>query len=356
MSMEGKYEEIPVHKFFLIRPANEWMAMTRGLPIQKKLFGDFWFENELAVLFAETNAGKSILAVQIADSISRGIPICPLEMTAPRQKVGYFDFELNDRQFSIRYTVQGEDGYVWDNNFYRVVLDPDAEYPEGDYSQYICDQIEVTLNTVGAKVGIVDNITFFSDELEKSKAALPLMKQLKRIKEKYDFSLLILAHTPKRDSSRPICKNDIQGSKMIMNFIDSAFAIGESRRGEHIRYLKMLKTRNAEREYGRGSVLCCEIRKEYNFLHFEITGTAKETEHLDAKDPMAHEQLLETIREGIPNGKSARAIAEETGVSHTTINRLVREMRASGELPQTGTGNLRGVPDVPDVPPLSGGN
>ena len=36
------------------------------------------------------------------------------------------------------------------------------------------------------------------------------MKRLKDIKQKHNFSFLILAHTPKRNSSRPLSKNDLQ--------------------------------------------------------------------------------------------------------------------------------------------------
>ena len=58
-----------------IKTANEWIEEAKFKPIPKMLFGDFWFEYELCILFADTNLGKSILAVQIANSISKGEPI-----------------------------------------------------------------------------------------------------------------------------------------------------------------------------------------------------------------------------------------------------------------------------------------
>ena len=64
---------------------------------------------------------------------------------------------------------------------------------------------------------------------------------LKKIKNKYGLSLLILAHTPKRDATKGITKNDLSGSKMLMNFCDSAFAIGESFQKNGLRYLKQIK-------------------------------------------------------------------------------------------------------------------
>ena len=50
------------------------------------LFDKLWYEGEICILFADTNVGKSILAVQIGDSISRGKAIRGFEIEAKRQK------------------------------------------------------------------------------------------------------------------------------------------------------------------------------------------------------------------------------------------------------------------------------
>lgn len=345
-------EASPVPRFFRMKTANQWMQEAENLPIQKHLFGDLWFENEASVLFADTNAGKSILAVQIADSISRGAPIPPFALDAVPQKVLYFDFELSERQFFIRYSIDGEQMYSFSENLIRVDIDSDAEYPNGDYCQYICDQIEGIMVEVRAKVAILDNITYLGDELEKSKGALPLMKRLKEIKKRHNFSFLILAHTPKRSASRPITKNDLNGSMQIMNFVDSAFAIGTSRQGEDIRYIKQLKVRNAMITYGTDSVLLANICKEGNFLKFVFGSTAREVEHLAKPDPMEKEEKLEIIRDLYSDGKSARAIAQELGISHTQVNRLLKEMFLDGTLNKRGNGTVPQVTEVPDVPPV----
>ena len=52
--------------------ANKWIEQAKKRPIPKMLFSEFWFEGEICILFADTNLGKSILAVQICDSISKG--------------------------------------------------------------------------------------------------------------------------------------------------------------------------------------------------------------------------------------------------------------------------------------------
>lgn len=84
---------------FIAKPANQWIEEARLRPIPKMLFGELWYEGELCILFADTNTGKSILAVQIADSISKGEPICNFQLEVAPQKIVYFDFELSDKQF-----------------------------------------------------------------------------------------------------------------------------------------------------------------------------------------------------------------------------------------------------------------
>ena len=95
-----------------------------------------------------------------------------------------------------------------------------------------------------AKILIIDNLTYLKTQAtETAKEALPLMKLLKELKGKYDLSILALAHTPKRNLSNPISKNDLAGSKHLANFTDSIFAIGESSKDKSLRYLKQIKAR-----------------------------------------------------------------------------------------------------------------
>ena len=79
---------------FTLMQANGWMDQAKTRPIPQMLFGEFWFEGELCILFADTNLGKSILAVQIGNSISKGEPIHGFRLEASQQKILYFDFEF----------------------------------------------------------------------------------------------------------------------------------------------------------------------------------------------------------------------------------------------------------------------
>ena len=79
-------------ELFTIRTANTWLQEANKRPVPKMLFGKLWYEGELCILFADSNLGKSILAVQIADSISTAEGINPFDCEAEPQPVLYFDF------------------------------------------------------------------------------------------------------------------------------------------------------------------------------------------------------------------------------------------------------------------------
>ena len=205
---------------FKVKSANKWIEQARARLIPKMLFGEFWFENELCILFADTNLGKSILAVQIGNSISKGECIPGFKFEAQQQPILYFDFELSDKQFENRYSIEYNQHYIFDNDFIRVEIDPDANIPDGDtFENYLNISLERSIIETSSKILIIDNLTYLKNETEKSRDALPLMKYLKALKSKYDLSILVLAHTPKRDLSKPISRNDLAGSKMLINFV-----------------------------------------------------------------------------------------------------------------------------------------
>jgi archaellum biogenesis ATPase FlaH len=311
---------------FTVKTASRWIEQAKTRPIPQMLFGEFWFEGELCILFADTNLGKSILAVQIGNSISRGEQIRGFKLETPKQPILYFDFELSDKQFENRYSIKFEQHYNFDNNFIRVEINPDAFAPDNISNEdYLNHSLERSITETGAKVLIIDNLTYLKNETEKAKDALPLMKHLKALKNKYGLSILALAHTPKRDLSKPITRNDLQGSKMLINFCDSSFSIGESHSDKNLRYLKQIKQRNTEQIYDAENVCVCQIDKPLNFLLFEFVNFGKEWEHLKQHTEKDKENLNEKVSELKQQGRSLREIGAELGISHMKVSRILKD-------------------------------
>lgn len=315
---------------FTVKTASRWIEQAKTRPIPKMLFGEFWFEGELCILFADTNLGKSILAVQIGNSISRGEQIRGFQLETAKQPILYFDFELSDKQFENRYSIKFEQHYTFDNNFIRVEINPDAVIPEAQtFEDYLNHSLERSITETGTKILIIDNITYLKNETEKAKDALPLMKHLKALKSKYGLSVLVLAHTPKRDSSRPISVNDIQGSKMISIFMDSCFAIGESHTDKSVRYLKQIKARQNERVFDAENVCICQIAKPTNFLQFEFLNFGTEREHLREITEQDKGQKITEALELKKQGISNIEIARRFGVSEGAIRKWIKKANES---------------------------
>ena len=183
--------------------------------------------------------------------------------------------------------------------------------------------IEKSIIETGAKILIIDNLTYLKSATESAKDALPLMKHLKALKSKHCLSIMALAHTPKRDLSKPITRNDLQGSKMLINFCDSSFSIGESHSDKNLRYLKQIKQRNTEQIYDAENVCVCQIDKPLNFLLFEFVNFGKEWEHLKQHTERDKDNLNEKVIELKRQGRSLREIGAELGISHTKAGRIL---------------------------------
>jgi hypothetical protein len=294
---------------FRIKSANQTIMEAAQRPDPKALYLSIWYEGEICCLFADSNLGKSILAVQIANEIAK------------TEKILYFDFELSDKQFQIRYTDNGV-CYQFPPNFYRV--DINREKLDGDFEEKVISDIEASSVQTGAKVLIVDNLTWLCSESEKGGDAAVLMQKLLSLKFKYGLSLLVIAHTPKRQLSSPISQNDLAGSKKLFNFFDSVFAIGRSAKDENLRYIKQVKCRYGSFTYDSDNVIVCQISQINSFTKFEFIGYSTEREHLKEQTDKDDDNLKQKIKELQTNGKSYRDIASELGISAAKVCRLLK--------------------------------
>ncbi len=297
---------------FDVKTANQTIIEAKKRPDPEKLWKTLWYEGEVCCLFADSNVGKSIYAVQIATEI------------ANRKKVLYFDFELSDKQFQLRYTDSNGNLFTFPDNLYRVSINSE-KFDVTNFEDAIIQNIEKTALRTDAKVLIIDNLTYLCSSAEKSDLAGILMLRLMELKRKYSFSILVLAHTPKRDLTRPITQNDLAGSKKLYNFFDSVFAIGKSAKNSDLRYIKQLKVRFGEYTYDSDNVIVCTIEKDEAFLQFKEIANGHEKEHLKDRSDKELEQEIENVKKLQGEGKSIRDIAKQLDMSKSKVARLLKK-------------------------------
>lgn len=121
-----------------IKTANRTILEASQKPTPRSLWDCFWYEGELSCLFADSNVGKSILAVQIADRI------------AQTDNVLYLDFELSEKQFQLRYTNEHGNLYSFPKRLYRVSLDCDSLL-DANFEEAIIGSIEQMALQTGGK-------------------------------------------------------------------------------------------------------------------------------------------------------------------------------------------------------------
>lgn len=297
-----------------VKKSIDWALEASARPNPIPLWKELWSQGEVCCLFAHSNLGKSIYAVQIANEIAKN------------SKVIYFDFELSDKQFQLRYTdLETNQVYQFPDNMYRAEMDL-QEYT-GDNLEYdiICS-IENMALSLQANVLIIDNLTWLCGDSEKGCSAARLMQNLVGLKKQYGWSIMVIAHTPKVYETRPLSDNDLAGSKQLFNFFDSVFAIGRVTDSPEMRYIKQLKVRSSAFTYDSSNVIVCEIVHENGFTFFRELGHTTEKEQLKSatNDDQPSESKAEIAKRLKEEGVSAKQIASHMAVSVKTVYRLLK--------------------------------
>ena len=300
-----------------LRTANRTLQEAALRPDPVDLYHELWYEGEVCCLFADSNLGKSIYAVQMADDIAHS------------RNVLYVDCELSDKQFQLRYTDPATGKlYQFPEALTRAEINPEKMNLK-NFEEEIIKNIEEAALSTGSKVIIIDNLTYLCNNSEKGDVAGLFMISLMNLKKKYGWSLLIIAHTPKRSLTSPITQNDLAGSKKLYNFFDSVFAIGKSARDESLRYVKQVKVRAGAYRYDSGNVILYEIVHDKENVRFEFKGFANEKEHLKESDDKEKNTLLENVMDLVEKGKSYRDIAQALGISKSLVGNLVKKSAVS---------------------------
>tara|TARA_R110001583_G_scaffold44966_2_gene142202 strand:- start:13038 stop:14078 length:1041 start_codon:yes stop_codon:yes gene_type:complete len=305
--------------------ANEWLEIGSKILNPEQIFGNILHEGEVGILFSNTGKGKSILAVQLADAISNGKPI--LGLNSKKNKVIYFDFELSTKAFQQRYSTDNSTLHKFSDEFIRVEIDrnENLENDKKSFEQLIIESIEDHVSTSKAGVIIIDNLSFISASNEKTHEALALMKLVLALSRKDKLSILLIAHTPKRDIYTPLQLEDLAGSKALSNFVDVCFCIGESIQGNDIRYIKQLKNRNYPIEFGADNVINCQITKDNSFLKFDFLDFGSEKSHLQQTDNGTDIIKYQEVRDLKESGKSNVEIAKTFKCNEKTIRRWLKK-------------------------------
>ena len=345
------------NKGYVLRPANEWIRAAKRRPVPRMLLGELWREGEIAMLFGDTGMGKSTLAMQIAESIATGRAIKPFRINAGAQKVLYLDLEMTDKQMEMRYARDAagrgtkflRKHHKFSNNLVRAEYDP-AEADGGgreSAAETFLKALAAMIREADARVVIIDSITSLKRSYGGSRETAMLMTGLRRMARGLGLSILVTVHAPRRDASQPLRATNLQELRLLAQRSDNVFGIGESRLDRTGRYIKHFSARS-------DAVLCDSAHLPAfrltkiggNFLGFEFECFAPEVDLLADIRNQKDWATIERIKQLTDNGSSLSEIADELGISKSTVYRLLKMWRPpapSSSPPNGATAAVDGV-------------
>lgn len=274
----------------------------------KELIPHIIVEHETTIFFGDTGLGKSTLSMQMA-----------IEIAATGKKVLYVNFELSQQQFSKKYP-----GIEIPETLYIANIDYTLMHDVTDQS-LILAEIEKLALEYETNVIIIDNLTNLCINAKEGGEAGNVMLRLISLRMTHDWTMLILAHVPKRKPGDPLSLNDLAGSKILSNLADNVVGLNKSKLGKEKRYIIQLKYRSMPIELDYKNVQELTLRMSDGYLHFEYGGYDEERVHLPrSRDEKAELEadIVKELRE--PNGLSYRDIADKLGTSLGTVQRTAK--------------------------------
>ena len=294
--------------FFNVSPLKEDLEKGRKMDPPKELCPHILVEHETTILFSGPGVGKSTLAMQMA-----------FELAEQGKRVLDVNFELSNQQLALRYPNKD-----FPDMLYHASIDYTKMHDVTDQN-LILPEIERLAVERNIEVIIIDNFTNLCINSKEAAEAGNIMLKLLAMRMTHNWTMLILAHVPKRKQGNPLTIDDLAGSKLLSNLADNVIGFNKSKKDKNMRYFIQLKYRSFPIELDFKNVQELTLTSSDGWLHFEYGGYDEERAHLPRSRDEKAELERDIIRElKQPNGLSYRDIADKLGTSSSKVMRVAK--------------------------------
>ena len=229
------------------------------------------------------------------------------------------NFELSQQQLALRYPNK-----EFPNTLYHASIDYTKMHDVTDQN-LILPEIERLAVERNIELIIIDNFTNLCIHSKEAAEAGNIMVKLLAMRMTHNWTMLILAHVPKRKQGDPLTIDDLAGSKLLSNLADNVIGFNKSKKDKNMRYLIQMKYRSLPIELDFKNVQELTLTSSDGWLHFEYGGYDEERAHL----PRSRDEKAELERDIVkelkqPNGLSYRDIADKLGTSSSMVQRVAK--------------------------------
>lgn len=298
-------------------------------------------ENSINFLTGRTGTGKSILAMQLANSLINNEPFLNYQ-TDFDGFVVYLEFELQAQVYKKRHGS---------SHFNNKLIRLDGNTFDEKSLLRLDDDVMDLLGQIGEnreKIGgtpflIIDNITYSGIAISKNDEALKFIDKLHSLQKNYGYTILVVGHISKSATKRePIGLEHVLGSTTLLGAFATILGLGKSVKDNETRYLKILKNSNGDDDFS----LELRFNKAPGDYHFDFVGETTEAEHLETVEDKNSKnnrylQVLELIDEGITYTELRNKIIETFSVSEGTAKNWIEKVTENKKVIKQGRLYLR---------------
>ena len=254
------------------------------------VMGRLFYAGDIVFLFSVANKGKTIAGIQMAMDLASGAKstMTPSDDTSSLQRTIYFNFEMRKEQLKRRY-FNSDEKTVYPDNLELVFCNGVFNSPND-----MLDDLALRVEQANEDTTIfIDTITdicpsFFANESAKVIGSLRTIQENAKRNNGIRITFVLLGHAIKKNAWERIEMRDLSGSSNQANLADSVLAIGVTKFGKDVRYLKVLKARNDE----LNEKVFVEKTVATPYLHFEFNGEMEESEVLPLKPSNKKSELV----------------------------------------------------------------
>lgn len=293
----------------------------------------------VSIIFSEPGVGKTILAMDIAEKLTKGLPIFNTYKVERPMKVLYFQGDFPNPVMKDRLNKMMSQP---DDNYFKIVNRYDAEehgISIGLSSNEGQENIKRIFNEYKPDFVIFDTfISFFDGDENMQKDVKGPIDFLRKITSEYDCSILLCHHSRKRGSNekrKGLDQSDLIGSFVTARLCGLMLAIAND-------------SEKSTKEEICNNVICAKtwfkpidpfqfiIASNGNFYQVIYT-TEEVTPSGKNKTQIAKERIVQLLT-GMPDIQfPVKQLAQITCVSQRTLNMALSELLSAGTISAIGT-------------------
>lgn len=301
---------------------------------------DLFAKKLVSVIFSEPGVGKTVLAMDIAEKLTKGEPIFNQYRVEKPMKVLYFqgDFPNSIMRNRLQQTLHKPD-----DNYFKFVNRYDAE-EQGFSIDLTNEQGQENLKTLLEEYKpdfvIFDTfISFFDGDENKQKDVKEPIDFLRKLTSNYDCSILLCHHSRKRGSSEK--RKGLDQSDLIGSFVTARLC------GLMLAIAHDIEKSTKEEKYN--TVICAKTWfrpiEPFQFVisnsenqYIQVIYTTEEVSNNGKNKAQQAKEKIVSILSSMPEiGFSAKSLKCIAGCSDRTVNNVFSELLANGVIKAVGT-------------------